>query len=144
VREARASRVRENPIAMIVAHSERGYGETLAALLEAIERGNLRVFARIDHAAAAREAGLELPDEEVVVFGSPLAGTPLMQSDQRIGIELPLRMLVWSDGEAAFVGYDDPRRLLDVYDVEAHAPTLEQMAQLLAALAAEATGATPG
>jgi uncharacterized protein (DUF302 family) len=129
---------------MIVAHSERGYAETLAALVEAIERNGLRVFARIDHAAAAREVDLELADEEVVVFGSPLAGTPLMQSDPRIGLELPLRMLVWSDGEAAFVGYDDPRRLLDSYDVEAHAQTLEQMAQLLAALADGAIGATPG
>jgi uncharacterized protein (DUF302 family) len=129
---------------MIVAHSERGYAETLAALVEAIERNGLRVFARIDHAAAAREVDLELADEEVVVFGSPLAGTPLMRSDPRIGLELPLRMLVWSDGEAAFVGYDDPRRLLDAYDVEAHAQTLEQMAQLLAALADGAIGATPG
>jgi uncharacterized protein (DUF302 family) len=129
---------------MIVAHSERGYAETLAALLAAIEGNGLRVFAQIDHAAAAREVGLELADEQVVVFGSPLAGTPLMQSDPRIGLELPLRMLVWSDGEAAFVGYDDPRRLLDLYDVEAHAQTLEQMAQLLAALADGAIGATPG
>jgi uncharacterized protein (DUF302 family) len=129
---------------MIVAHSERGYAATLAALLEAIEGNGLRVFAQIDHAAAAREVDLELADEEVVVFGSPLAGTPLMRSDPRIGLELPLRMLAWSDGEAAFVGYDDPRRLLDRYDVEAHAQTLEQMAQLLAALADEATGATPG
>ena len=129
---------------MIVAHSERGYAETLTALLEAIERNGLRVFAQIDHAAAAREVGVELADEEVVVFGSPRAGTPLMQSDPRIGLELPLRMLVWSDGEAAFVGYDDPRRLLDLYDVEAHAPTLEQMAQLLAALADGAIGAPPG
>jgi len=77
------------------------------------------------------------------VFGSPRAGTPLMQSDPRIGLELPLRMLVWSDGEAAFVGYDDPRRLLDLYDVEAHAPTLEQMAQLLAALADGAMARRP-
>jgi uncharacterized protein (DUF302 family) len=129
---------------MIVAHSERGYAETLAALLAAIEGNGLRVFAQIDHAAAAREVGLELADEQVVVFGSPRAGTPLMQSDPRIGLELPLRMLVWSDGEAAFVGYDDPRRLLERYDVEAHAQTLEQMAQLLAALADGAIGATPG
>jgi uncharacterized protein (DUF302 family) len=129
---------------MIVAHSERGYAATLAALLAAIEGNGLRVFAQIDHAAAAREVDLELADEEVVVFGSPLAGTPLMRSDPRIGLELPLRMLVWSDGAAAFVGYDDPRRLLDRYDVAAHAQTLEQMAQLLAALADGATGATSG
>jgi uncharacterized protein (DUF302 family) len=129
---------------MIVEHSERGYAETLGALLEAIERRGLRVFARIDHAAAAREVDLELADEEVVVFGSPRAGTPLMQSDARVGLELPLRMLVWSDGEAAFVGYDDPRRLVDRYNLAARAQTLEQMAELLAALADEARGAAPG
>jgi uncharacterized protein (DUF302 family) len=129
---------------MIVEHSERGYAETLEALLEAIERRGLRVFARIDHAAAAREVDLELADEEVVVFGSPRAGTPLMQSDARVGLELPLRVLVWSDGEAAFVGYDDPRRLVDRYDLAAHAQTLEQMAELLPALADEARGAAPG
>src|SRR5260370_34301409 len=117
---------------MIVAHSERGYAETLTALLEAIERNGLRVFAQIDHAAAARESGLELADEEVVVFGSPRAGTPLMQSDPRVGIELPLRILVWADAEGVLLGYRDPRELAADYDGAEHEATLEQMATLRA------------
>jgi uncharacterized protein (DUF302 family) len=96
------------------------------------------VFARIDHAAGARAVGLELADEEVVLFGSPLSGTPLMQDDPQIGIELPLRMLVWREGEQALLGHNDPRELGSAYEVAAHAQTLEQMASLLAALAAEA------
>ena len=96
---------------MIVKRSDSGYRETVGRLSEAIERRGLTVFGRIDHAAAAREAGLELADEEVVVFGSPRAGTPLMQSDPRIGVELPLRMVVWSDAEGVLLGYRDPREL---------------------------------
>jgi uncharacterized protein (DUF302 family) len=135
-------RLRDNPW-MVVERSATGYAQTLAALLDAIARRGLTVFARTDHAAGARAAGLELADEEVVVFGNPIAGTPLMQSDPRIGVELPLRMLVWSDGEQALLGYRDPRELLDDYDVAEHAAILEQMAKLLAELAGEAAGASP-
>jgi uncharacterized protein (DUF302 family) len=108
-------------------------------LIDAVQRRGLTVFARIDHAAAAREVGLELADEQVLVFGSPQAGTALMQDDPRIGIELPLRMLVWAGENGVNVGYDDPRMLADRYAVIAHAQTLDAMAQLLTALAAAAT-----
>jgi uncharacterized protein (DUF302 family) len=123
---------------MIVTRSVSPHAETLAALLAAIERHGLAVFARIDHAAAAREAGLELPAEEVVIFGNPRAGTPLMVDDPQIGIELPLRMLVWSDEEGVALGYRDPRGLAALYQVTPHRATLDQMAALLRALADEA------
>ena len=123
---------------MIVTRSASGHAETLAALLAAIERHGLTVFARIDHAAAASEVGVELPAEEVVVFGNPRAGTPLMIDDPQIGIELPLRMLVWSDADGAALGYRDPRGLAALYHVTPHRATLDQMAALLRALADEA------
>jgi len=112
----------------------------MRSLLEAIERSGLTVFARIDHAAAAREVGLELAEEEVVLFGSPRAGTPLMQSDRRVGIELPLRMLVWREGEEVLLGHHDPRDLSGSYDLAEQRASLEQMARLLDELAAEAAG----
>jgi len=108
--------------------------------MDAIERRGLTVFARIDHAAGARAAGLALDDELLVLFGSPISGTPLMQSDRRIGIELPLRMLVWREGDDVLVGYRDPRELAVAYDVAALEATLEKMAALLGELAAEAAG----
>ncbi len=98
------------------------------------------MFARVDHAAGAREVGLELSDEEVVLFGSARSGTPLMQSDPRVGIELPLRILVWRDGRDVLLGYRDPRDLSDSYDVGEHEATLAQMASLLDELTAEAAG----
>ena len=125
---------------VIVTRSSSSYVETASALVAAIERRGLTVFARIDHAAGARKVGLELADEEVVLFGSPRSGTPLMQDDPRIGIELPLRMLVWREGQDVLLGHHDPRELASTYDVSANRETLEQMAALLNALAGEAAG----
>jgi uncharacterized protein (DUF302 family) len=124
---------------MVVTPSANDYVETMRLLAGAVERRGLTVFAAIDHAAGAREAGLELADEAVVVFGSPRSGTPLMQTDPRVGIELPLRLLVWREKDTVLVGYRDPRELTETYEIASHQSTLEQMAALLAALASEAT-----
>jgi uncharacterized protein (DUF302 family) len=125
---------------MIVTRSSRSYDATTRALVEAIEQRGLTVFVRIDHAAGAREVDLELADEQVVLFGSPVSGTPLMQADPRVGIELPLRMLVWRAGEQVLLGHNNPRELAGSYEVSAHEQTLAQMAALLDALAADAAG----
>jgi uncharacterized protein (DUF302 family) len=125
---------------MLVRRSTIDFTATMSALVEAIERRGLAVFARIDHATGASEAGLELEPEEVVLFGSPKSGTPLMQSDRRIGIELPLRVLLWRDGEDVLLGYRDPRELAEDFDVAQHVDILEQMASLLDALVTEAGG----
>lgn len=125
---------------MIITTSRSSYEDTLRFLINAIEDRGLAVFARIDHAAGARSVELELADEEVIVFGSPRSGTPLMQSDPRVGIELPLRMLVWRQGEDVLLGYRDPRELTREYDLATHGALLEQMATLLAELSAEAAG----
>jgi uncharacterized protein (DUF302 family) len=95
---------------VVTKRSAYGYRETVARVIDAIEGRGLTLFARVDHAAAAREAGLELADEQVVLFGNPRAGTPLMQSDPRIGVELPLRILIWADATGVLLGYHDPAR----------------------------------
>jgi uncharacterized protein (DUF302 family) len=125
---------------MLLTRSTSGYAETARRLIEALTARGLTLFARIDHAAAAREAHLDLAAEEVVIFGSPRAGTPLMRSDPRIGVELPLRMLIWDDGAGVMLGYNDPLELAARYEVEPHHATLETMSALLSALAAEAAG----
>ena len=125
---------------MIVTRSASDYATTVARLTDALDKRGIAVFARIDHAAAARDAGLELADELVVVFGNPRAGTPLMQSDPTVGIELPLRMLIWSSAAGVQLGYEDPRELADRYELSQNTATLEAMAGLLAELAAVAAG----
>jgi uncharacterized protein (DUF302 family) len=124
---------------MTVSRSASPFRETLAALLAAIEQRGLTVFALIDHAEGARQAGLELADETVVVFGNPRAGTLLMQDDPRIGIDLPLRILVWRSGDEVLVGHADPTEWSELYDVGEQAEILDAMAALLAQLTTEAT-----
>jgi len=83
--------------------------QTLGRLEKAIAERGLTVFARFDHAAAARAVGLEMPDACVLVFGNPVAGTPVMVASPLIAIELPLRVLVWvGAGGDVFVSYANP------------------------------------
>jgi uncharacterized protein (DUF302 family) len=110
----------------------------LSRLLDSIAGRGLAVFAQFDHAAAAREVGMDLAPETVVVFGNPRAGTPLMKSDPRIGLELPLRIVLWETDGETMIGYNDPRELADVYVVDDGVPTLDAMAGLLSDLAQEA------
>jgi uncharacterized protein (DUF302 family) len=124
---------------MVVKRTAYGYRETAVRVTEAIESRGLTLFARIDHAAGARAAGLELADEQVLLFGNPRAGTPLMRGDPRVGIELPLRILIWADASGVLLGYRDPRELDGPYDIGAEEqPILEQMAMLLAQVVDEA------
>ncbi|MHB1569526.1 MAG: DUF302 domain-containing protein [Solirubrobacteraceae bacterium] len=123
---------------MVSQSSERGFAETLERLLGAIAARGLTVFAQVDHAGAARGVGLKMAPEVVVMFGNPRAGTPLMQSDPRVGVELPLRILVWEAGGVTMVGYNDPRELSSGYEIGDHTAALEAMSSLLAGLAHEA------
>jgi uncharacterized protein (DUF302 family) len=125
---------------MLTTISSSGHGETLTRLLDAISQKGLMVFAQIDHAAAARQAGMDLPDEVVIVFGNPRAGTALMQADPRVGIELPLRILVWDQGGQTIVGYNDPKGLADAYNLTTEATALDAMSSLLHSLANDAAG----
>lgn len=85
------------------------FEETLERLLEAVRQQGMTVFGHIDHAKAAAEAGLELRPLQVVVFGNARAGTGLMQSAPTIGIDLPLRAMVWTDDEGTtWMAYNDP------------------------------------
>jgi uncharacterized protein (DUF302 family) len=77
-------------------------------LREALDAHGLQLFARIDHAAGARKADVELEANVLLIFGNPSVGTPLMQADPHVGIELPLRMLIWQDPDGTHVGYLDP------------------------------------
>lgn len=125
---------------VVVIPTSLSYETAVARLITAIEERGLAVLARVDHAAGARAAGLELASEEVVFFGNPTAGTPLMQSDPRVGIELPLRMLVWQDQDGTRFAYRDPRKFSEVYDLAGHEETLDRMNQQLSDLAAAAAG----
>jgi uncharacterized protein (DUF302 family) len=92
--------------------------DTVERLTAAIEGAGAKVAAVIDHAAAAASVDMELAPTTVVIFGNPKLGTPLMQENQKIGIDLPLKILVWQDGGTTRVGYIEPEELAEEYDID--------------------------
>jgi len=86
--------------------------ETLDRLEADLKAKSITVFARIDHAAGAASVAMPLRPTELLIFGNPKAGTPLMQSNQTIGIDLPLKILAWQDADGkVWLTYNDPRWL---------------------------------
>jgi uncharacterized protein (DUF302 family) len=98
------------------------------------ERG-LTVFARIDHAAGAQRIGKTLRPTELLIFGNPQGGTPLMECAQSAGIDLPLKALVWEDAQGqSWLGYNDPAWLAQRHGA-ASCPVVENLRKALSGLA---------
>jgi uncharacterized protein (DUF302 family) len=119
------------PDDLIVSEVPQDVATTVEMLTRALQARGVAVFATIAHAAGAHAAGLELDDEMLLVFGSPAVGTALMVADPRAGIDLPLRMLVWSRDGATRVGYQDPLALADRYALGGELETLGRLRALL-------------
>ena len=88
--------------------SGRSVSETVARLTELVAAKGMRLFAVIDQAAEARKAGLQLRETTMVIFGSPVAGTPVMVAEPLAALDLPLKVLVWADAQQTKVSYDSP------------------------------------
>jgi uncharacterized protein (DUF302 family) len=82
---------------LVTLPSAHGATETIERLKSLLNQKMIQVFADVDHGAGAQKVGLPLRPTRLLVFGNPQAGTPLMQSRQTIGLDLPLRVLVWED-----------------------------------------------
>jgi uncharacterized protein (DUF302 family) len=113
-------------------HTAKATMDKLEVLVK--ERG-LNVFARIDHAAGATKVGKSLRPTELLVFGNPQGGTPFMECAQSVGIDLPLKALVWEDASAqVWIGYNDPAFLAQRHGV-AQCPAVEGLRKALGSLA---------
>jgi uncharacterized protein (DUF302 family) len=111
--------------------------ERLRALLT--EKG-IELFAHIDHAEAAKKVGLSLRPTQVLIFGNPKAGTPLMQSRQTVGLDLPLRALVWEDeGGKVWLTYRPVKSIAGQHDIAGQDEAIKALDGGLAALAGAAT-----
>ena len=122
--------------------SSHGPKETMDRLVAELQAKGLTIFARVDHAAGAKEAGLELRPTELVIFGNAKGGTPLMQASQAIGIDLPLKALVWQDGSGeTWLSYNDPAWLAQRHGLrnQVEAP-VKAMTAMLGAVTRAATG----
>jgi len=119
-----------------------GPKETMDRIEAEVKAKGLTVFARIDHAAGAEAVGLPLRPTELLIFGNAKGGTPLMQSVQTIGIDLPLKALVWRDAAGnTWLSYNDPGWLAQRHGLgpEAEAPVRAMAAALSASVKAATT-----
>jgi uncharacterized protein (DUF302 family) len=91
--------------------SPRSVSETVARLVEMVKARGMKVFAVIDQTAEARGAGLELRPTTLVIFGNPIAGTRVMEAAPLAALDLPLKVLVWADGQQTMVAYLAPDAL---------------------------------
>ncbi len=97
--------------------SRHSYSETLERLSKAITDGGNTIFATIDQAAAAKTAGLSLRPTALIIFGNPKGGTPLMDAFPLVALELPLKLLVWEEGDGAKVAYVTMSEIAQRYGV---------------------------
>jgi ribose 5-phosphate isomerase A len=95
--------------------SSRSVADTVARLEALVAEKGLKLFAEVDHSGEAKAVGLELRDTKVVIFGSPQAGTPVMQAVPLAALDLPLKVLVWADGDQTKVSYTAPAALAARY-----------------------------
>ena len=116
-----------------------GPKETMDRLETEIRTQGMTVFARIDHAAGAAEVGLKLPPTELIIFGNARGGTPLMQSAQTVGIDLPLKALVWEDTAAkTWISYNEPNWIAQRHGIANAEPVVSKMAAALRATSRKA------
>jgi uncharacterized protein (DUF302 family) len=126
---------------LITVPSSHPAGPTLDRLAAAVAVAGLQVFARIDHAAGAADAGLDLRPTQLLVFGQARGGTPLMQQAQTAGIDLPLKALAWTDADGqTWLSYNDPAWIAHRHQLgAASTPVVQALTGALARLAAAAT-----
>jgi uncharacterized protein (DUF302 family) len=122
---------------LITVASRQAVGPALARIEAALKAAGVTVFARIDHAAGAAQVGLAMPPMTVLIFGNPQAGTPLMQAQPTVGLDLPLKLLVWEDRDGrTWLTYSDPAWIAGRHGLPADTPPVRGIAGLLAKLAA--------
>jgi uncharacterized protein (DUF302 family) len=117
-----------------------GPKETMDRLQAEIRAKGMMVFARIDHAAGAAEVGLTLRPTELIIFGNARGGTPLMECMQTVGIDLPLKALVWEDaGGETWLSYNEPSWIAQRHNVANAEPVVSKMAAELSAISRAVT-----
>ena len=114
--------------------------ETMDRLQAEIRAQRMTVFARVDHAGAAAVVGLKLAPTELIIFGNARGGTPLMQAAQTVGIDLPLKALVWEDASGkTWLSYNEPGWIAQRHGVANAEQVVGKMAAALSAISRAVT-----
>ena len=115
--------------------------ETTDRLEAILKNKGMTVMNRIQHSVAASKVGIELRDTELLVFGNPKVGSPLMQCQQTVAIDLPQKALVWEDAEGAvWISYNDPAYLRTRHNINGCQAVLEKVSKALSGMINAAAG----
>jgi uncharacterized protein (DUF302 family) len=128
------------PPGLIVKTSSHSVGRTLDKLENLLDEKGITVFARVDHAAGAADVGLDLPATQLLIFGNPKLGTPLMQAGRTAAIDLPMKALAYRGADGTVrLAYNDPAYLAERHGIVGRAKLLDKMAAALDGLTDAAT-----
>ena len=120
---------------MISRRSQFNVSDTLDRLEAALNEKGIKPLTRVDHAAAAGAVDLELRPTQVLFFGNPRLGTPLMQSDQTAGLDLPMRVIAWEDEDGTtWLGYHSPQVMFERLELRGVTGVVAKMSAVLDAL----------
>ena len=118
--------------------SKHSVDETVRRFTSLLQQKGIKLFAVVDHSGEAQTAGLELRPTRLVIFGSPKAGTPIMQVSQMAALDLPLKLLVWTDdNQQTWISWNSPQYLQQRHEFP---PALEQNIAVVKSLAQAAAG----
>jgi len=112
--------------------------QTTDRLVAEIEAKGATIVARINHGAAAKKTGTDIGDIELLIFGNPKMGSPLMLQQPRMGLDLPLKILIWSEDGQTLMGFTNPTIMGEWYSIPAPDPTLTKMRGMLEHVTREA------
>lgn len=128
----------------ITLKSAHSVSDTADRLVSALESKGMTVFARIDHAAGAAKTGQALAPTQLVIFGNPKVGTPLMKCNRAVAIDLPQKALIWEDGQQnVWFTYNAPAYLNARHNLDACKGVLSKISKALGAFAKTATADQP-
>ncbi len=120
--------------------SPHSVADTMDRLEQKVTAAGFKVFARVNHGAGAKSVNMPLRPTELLIFGNPKGGTVLLQGEQTVGIDLPLKYLVWEDAAGkVHVGWNDPAWIVGRHDITDKAPVVNKMTGALNKFATEAS-----
>tara|TARA_B100000929_G_C15504973_1_gene418558 strand:- start:1061 stop:1969 length:909 start_codon:yes stop_codon:yes gene_type:complete len=127
---------------IITKQSTQNFNETYARLKNALNTNeNISIIAELDHQANAASVDMDLRPTRIIIFGNPNLGTPLMQSEQTTGLDLPQKMLVWENGDGeVFISYNDPDFIAERHNIDDAQETLNTIGMALDNLSNAAAG----
>jgi uncharacterized protein (DUF302 family) len=125
---------------IVVMRSANDVNETINRLETVLRAKGVTIFARIDHAANARGVNVSLRPVQLLIFGNPKLGSPLLASNPMVGLDLPMKALAWEDADGkVWLGYTAPATIAERYRIEDRAAVIDKMTGALKNFAAAAT-----